>query len=255
MVTGGAQGIGRACVLALAGPDDDLALLDRDPARAERTVREVETRGSTAVAIACDVADSDSVADAFAAVRERFGRVDVLVNNAGRGGGARTEELAESEWDAIVDPCLKGTFLCTQQAARSMLASGRGGAIVNISSILGVIPMPTRAAYSAAKAGVIAFTKVVAAEWAREGIRVNAVAPGYIRTEGVVAAIEEGLLMEDRIAEWTPAGRLGSPEEVGAAVRFLASDEASLATGETLVLDGGYTSYGAWWPPAEARRG
>jgi NAD(P)-dependent dehydrogenase (short-subunit alcohol dehydrogenase family) len=254
VVTGGAQGIGRACALALAGPDADLALLDRDPARAEGTVAEVEGKGAGAVAIACDVADAESVARAFAAVHERFDRVDVLVNNAGRGGGARTEELAESEWDAIVDPCLKGTFLCTQQAARSILASGRGGSIVNISSMLGVMPMPTRAAYSAAKAGVIAFTKVVAAEWAREGIRVNAVAPGYIRTEGVSAAIDAGLLEEARIAEWTPSGRFGTPEEVAAAVRFLASAEASLATGETLVLDGGYTSYGAWWPPAEARR-
>jgi NAD(P)-dependent dehydrogenase (short-subunit alcohol dehydrogenase family) len=254
VVTGGNRGIGRACALALAGPDDDLVLLDRDPARAERTVGEVEAQGSRALVLECDVADADAVAHAFGVARERFERIDVLVNNAGRGGGARTEELAESEWDAIVDSCLKGTFLCTQQAARSMLESGHGGAIVNIASMLGVSPMPTRAAYSAAKAAVIAFTKVVAAEWAREGIRVNAVAPGYIRTEGVVAAIEDGLLDEERITEWTPSGRLGDPEEVGSAVRFLASAEASFATGETLVLDGGYTSYGAWWPPASARQ-
>jgi NAD(P)-dependent dehydrogenase (short-subunit alcohol dehydrogenase family) len=253
VVTGAGQGIGRACALALAELGTELVLLDLNPDSAASTAREVEARGAGAVAFECDVGDSESVALAFAAARERCGHFDVLVNNAGRGGGARTEELAESEWDAIVDSCLKGTFLCTQQAARSMLEGGRGGVIVNISSMLGVMPMPTRAAYSAAKAGVIAFTKVVAAEWAREGIRVNAVAPGYIRTEAIAAAIEGGLLDEERITEWTPSGRFGKPEEVGAAVRFLASEDASLATGETLVLDGGYTTYGAWWPPAVAR--
>jgi len=254
VVTGAGQGIGRACALSLADSASDLVLLDLNLATATSVAAEAEERGGRALALECDVSRADAVARAFAAAGERFEGIDVLVNNAGRGGGGRTEELAESEWDGIVDSCLKGTFLCTQHAARAMLAGGRGGAIVNVSSMLGVSPMPTRAAYSAAKAGVIAFTKVVAAEWAREGIRVNAVAPGYVRTEAIAAAIESGLLDEERITEWTPSGRLGDPAEVGAAVRFLASAEASLATGETMVLDGGYTAYGAWWPPASARQ-
>jgi NAD(P)-dependent dehydrogenase (short-subunit alcohol dehydrogenase family) len=253
VITGAGQGIGRACALALSDRSADLALLDLAVDRARRTAEEVESRGARALAYECDVTDAASVSRAFAAILERFGRIDVLVNNAGRGGGRRTEELSEDEWDAIVDSCLKGTFLCTQRAAQAMLVDGRGGVIVNMASMLGISPMPTRAAYSAAKAAVIAFTKVIAAEWARAGIRANAIAPGYVKTEGIVDAIDAGLLREDEITEWTPAGRLGEPAEVGEALRFLVSPASSYLTGHTLVLDGGYTSYGAWWPPARAR--
>jgi len=252
VVTGGAQGIGRACAERLAAEGARVALLDIDPAHAEATAAELSASAARSAGVACDVSSADSVADAFAQVHERFGRLDLLVNNAGVAIVGRTDTFPEASWDRVLDTLLKGTFLCSQQAGRAMIEQ-RSGTIVNVASMMGVTTFPNRAAYCSAKAGVVALTRVTANEWAPHGIRVNAVAPGYIRTPLIEQQIAAGAHEPDRIEEWTPLARMGTPEEVASAVRFLASDEAGFVTGHTLVIDGGFTAYGAWWPPAEQR--
>jgi NAD(P)-dependent dehydrogenase (short-subunit alcohol dehydrogenase family) len=244
VVTGGAQGIGAACAEALAADGAKLALLDLRYEDGEPEPDRLTLR--------CDVADARSVERAFAAVRERFGRVDVLVNNAGIGHAGATPALEEETWDRVIDVILKGTLLCSQHVGPAMVEQ-RSGAIVNVASMMGLTFFPNRAAYCSAKAGVIALTKVTANEWAPYGVRVNAVAPGYIRTAIFEDAVAAGVFQPERIEEWTPMARLGTVDEVAHAVRWLASDKASFVTGHALVIDGGFTSYGAWWPPAEAR--
>jgi NAD(P)-dependent dehydrogenase (short-subunit alcohol dehydrogenase family) len=172
----------------------------------------------------------------------------VLVNCAGGGTGGPTEELPTEEWDHIVDLCLKSAFLCSRTFFPDLREAGRPAAIVNFSSVLGVTFAPLSAAYCAAKAGVIAFTKVTAGEWARFGIRVNAVAPGYTETEGVAGSVAAGEFDPALVISRVPAGRFAQPDEIADAVSFLSSSEARFVTGHVLVVDGGFTSYGAAWP-------
>lgn len=251
VVTGGGQGLGYACATALARDGGRVALLDVVADRAERAAERLRAEGHEALATACDVTDAASVASAVERAATELGPIRVLVNNAGIGGIERTEDHDEEVWDRVVDISLKGTFLCSRAVGKRMIADGDGGAIVNMASIMGLTFMPTRAAYASAKAAIVAFTKVTAVEWARHGIRVNALAPGYVRTEGVQAAIDDGRFEEDQIVARIPAGRMGHPEEIGEAVRYLVSPQAGYVSGHVLVIDGGYTSYGAWWPPAE----
>jgi NAD(P)-dependent dehydrogenase (short-subunit alcohol dehydrogenase family) len=249
VVTGGARGIGHACAQALAEDGARVAVLDLDGPEAERVAAALPGDGA---GFACDVAVASDVARAFAQVRERFGRVDVLVNNAGTGDASPTEQVSEATWDRVIDVDLKGTLLCSQQAARMMIEQ-RAGVIVNVASMMGLTSFPNRAAYCSAKAGVIALTEVTAGEWAPHGIRVNAVAPGYVRTAAVEHAIAAGIHEPERIEQWTPLARMARPEEVAGAVRYLVSSAAAFVTGHTLVIDGGFSTYGAWWPPAEQR--
>ncbi len=252
VVTGGAQGIGRACAEMLVGEGAHVALLDLAREPADATAAELSASGGACVAVECDVASADDVGRAFERVRASFGRLDILVNNAGTGAADRTEDLPESSWDRVLDVTLKGTFLCSQHAGRAMIAQ-RSGAIVNIASMVGMTAFPNRAAYASAKAGVVALTKVTSNEWAPLGVRVNAVSPGYVRTSLVELAIAAGVHEPDRIEGRTPVARMGRPDEVAGAVRYLASDEAAFVTGHVLVIDGGFSTYQAWWPPAERR--
>jgi NAD(P)-dependent dehydrogenase (short-subunit alcohol dehydrogenase family) len=174
-----------------------------------------------------------------------LGRLDILVNNAGVVGPGPSEELSEAEWDRVVNVDLKAVFLCSQAAARTMLSQGRGK-IVSIASIAGWAGFPRRASYSASKAGVISLTQTLACEWAKRGVRVNAVGPGYTETEIIKQGAALGVLTVADIERRTPMGRLATPDEIARAVVFLASDEASYITGQTLFVDGGWTAYGMW---------
>jgi NAD(P)-dependent dehydrogenase (short-subunit alcohol dehydrogenase family) len=179
------------------------------------------------------------------AVTQKFQRLDVLVNNAGIGDqGVTTLEQSVEGFDRILDVHLRGTFLFSREAARTMIQQGCG-AIVNLSSITAFGGIPGRNAYAAAKAGISAMTRSMACEWAAKGLRINAVAPGYVRTELIKRLAESAVLDEEKINKRTPMGRMAEPIEIARAIRFLASDEASFITGTTLSVDGGWTAFGS----------
>jgi NAD(P)-dependent dehydrogenase (short-subunit alcohol dehydrogenase family) len=232
VVTGSTRGIGRAIALAFAREGADVVVNGRDQAAAEAVCAELRGLGARAVAQAADVGRVADARRLVAAAVDGFGRLDVLVNNAGLFSRRPALELDEADWDRLVDVNLKGAFFCAQAAARAML--GRGGAIVNVASDAawsgGLNPC---AHYAASKAGMLSITRSLAKELAPHGIRVNAIAPGMIETDmgGTAGATLAGLRI--------PLGRYGTPEEVAAAAVFLASDEASYVTGATLNLSGG----------------
>jgi 3-oxoacyl-[acyl-carrier protein] reductase len=200
------------------------------------------TLGKGAVGIGADLADPAGVDALFDGVESRFDRIDILVNNAGIPMVRESMELSLEDWRKTLDINLTAPLLCTQRAGRSMLAKG-GGNIVNIASVTAFAPFPKRLAYATTKAGLVMMTRVLAAEWA-PSIRVNAVAPGFIRTDLVLGLEREGKVDLKALEGRTPQRRLGSPEDVASACVFLVSDEAGFITGETLVSDGGWLSYG-----------
>jgi NAD(P)-dependent dehydrogenase (short-subunit alcohol dehydrogenase family) len=242
LVTGGAAGIGHATARALAASGHRVCLLDLDGELARHRAQEL---GAEHLGLACDVASEDEVSAAVAQVMGACGQIDVLVNNAGIGDqAAPTLRQSVDHFDKVLDTHLRGTFLMSREVARIMIANG-GGAIVNLCSITALAAIPGRNAYSAAKAGIAAMTRTMACEWARSGVRVNAVAPGYVRTELVQKLETEGALDTQRIAAHTPLGRLASPDEIAAVIAFLASSQASYVTGTTLNADGGWLALGA----------
>lgn len=242
IVTGGANGIGWATAQRFAQDGYSVVVADL---HAERARGRAEELGKTHLGIAADVAIEADVIALISACVERFGRLDVLVNNAGNSDQPYpTIEQNIDAFDRLVDIHLRGTFLACREAAKMMLAQ-RSGAIVNLGSIAGLAGIPQRNAYSAAKAGIVAMTRSLACEWAREGIRVNAVAPGYVATELVEALERNGQMNLQSIEKRTPMGRLARPDEIARAIGFLASDAASYITGTTLSVDGGWHAYGA----------
>jgi NAD(P)-dependent dehydrogenase (short-subunit alcohol dehydrogenase family) len=240
-ITGAASGIGAACAQRMAEEGARIAgfdLAQPDPAAWKR-VAEAAPDESFQIG---DVRDESAVSGAIAATVDRFGRLDILVNNAGTAGGGPVHMIDSAEWDRVIDVNLKGTFLCSKYAITQMLEQSGGGNVINIASVEGIEGFEGGSAYNASKGGVVLLTRNQAIDYGRRGIRVNAVCPGFIETPLMASTFVESLKGPlERVVEATQLGRMGRPEEIADAVVFLASDEASYITGQTLVVDGGYT--------------
>ena len=235
LVTGAARGLGRAIALKLAEAGADLALCDLDAAWLDETAGMVRALGRRAECYGMNVADAAGVAEGVKAIEKDFGKIDVLVNNAGITKDGLLMRMSEADWDAVLDVNLKGTFLCTKAAMRGMMKR-RSGSIVNVASIIGLIGNPGQANYAASKGGVIAFTKTVAKELASRNVRCNAVAPGFIRTAMTDKLDEE---IQAKMKALIPLARFGEPEDVADVVLFLAGDASSYVTGQTISTCGG----------------
>ncbi|GAB5374624.1 MAG: SDR family oxidoreductase [Acuticoccus sp.] len=245
VVTGAGSGIGAATAQALAEAGARVVVTDIDRAAAETTAQSLKSAGYAGEALTLDVRSEASVDAAADAVKARFGRVDILVNNAGIAHtNVAAEDTSDEHWRRHMDINLDGVFRCCRAFGRMMLDAG-SGSIINIGSMSGIIvnrPQP-QAFYNASKAGVHLLTKSLAAEWATRGVRINAVAPTYIETPLVRAALDADPAMATMWRDMTPTGRLGTPEEVAAVIVFLASDASSLMTGSVVVADAGYTCW------------
>jgi len=236
LVTGAARGIGRAIARALAQPGamiyiNDIALGEE----AAQTQREVEAQGAAAAALAFNVADAAQVERAFEEILKRSGRLDILVNNAGITRDNLVVRMKEEDWDLVLAVNLKGAYNCLKAASRPMIKQ-RYGRIINISSVVGLMGNAGQANYVASKAGLIGLTRAVARELASRNITVNAVAPGFIKTEMTEALPEKA---KAELQALIPLNRLGTPEEVAHAVAFLASDQAAYITGQVIQVNGG----------------
>ena len=236
LVTGASRGIGRAIALALAAEGADVAVnYAGSEAAAKEVAAEIEAMGRKAFVIQADIASTEASTAMIDAVVKEFGRIDVLVNNAGITRDGLLMRMKEEDWDAVITTNLKGVFSCTKAAIKYMMKQ-KSGKIVNISSIVGVMGNAGQANYCAAKAGVIGFTKATAKEVAARGIRVNAIAPGFIKTD-MTSVLPEKVV--EAMLAGIPLNRLGETEDIAKAVLFLASSDANYITGQTLHVDGG----------------
>jgi NAD(P)-dependent dehydrogenase (short-subunit alcohol dehydrogenase family) len=241
LVTGAARGIGRATALALAHAGADVALGLRDPATAGDLPDEIAALGRRALPLPMDVRDLDQVRAAVDATARHFGRLDILVNNAGLGPANPAELVTEADFDLTVDVNVKGLFFASQAAAQVMIKQGYGR-IVNLGSQAGAVALPTESVYCMTKAAVAHLTKCLAVEWGPHGITVNTVAPTFIRTDGTEPDLADPAFRADVVERIAALHRIGEPVDVTGAVIFLASSAASLVTGTTLLVDGGWTA-------------
>ena len=243
IVTGAASGIGLACAELLASSGAKVALVDVHPENLEKATKSVESKG-TARGYQLNVADTPAIASTFSRIRKDLGEVDILVCSAGIGPPRAAEDIHEAEWDTTFDVNSKGLFFCNQAVAIQSMIPRKTGSIVNIASITGLIAMPPpfmSAQYHASKASVIGITRQEAVEWARYNIRVNAIAPGFVKTPLTVPLIGDPKLSALAL-ESIPLGRFVTVEDTAAAICFLASDNAGMITGVTLPVDGGFTA-------------
>ena len=236
VVTGASRGIGRAIAVEMASPDTHVIVnYNSKPEAAEQTVSLIEKKGGAATAMHFDVADPEAVKKAFDRIVSDHGRIDVLVNNAGIAKDNLLALMKPAEWDLVMATNLRGAFLCSQAVVRPMMRR-RYGRIINVTSVVAATGNPGQCNYSAAKAGIIGLTKSLAREIVSRKITVNAVAPGYIETDMTSAIPQKA---REALLEQIPAGRPGAPEEVAAAVSFLASDVAGYITGQVIHVNGG----------------
>jgi NAD(P)-dependent dehydrogenase (short-subunit alcohol dehydrogenase family) len=245
VVTGGGLGIGRATCLLLAREGARVAVTDILEDEGRSAAEAIRALGREGAFFRLDVSDETEVREVFAEIRRAFGKIDVLVNNAGISGASRpTHEILEEEWDRVMAVNVKGVFFCTKHVIPSMREAG-GGSIINLSSIYGIIGAPDVPPYHASKGAIRSMTKTDALLYARENIRVNSVHPGFIWTPMVEehlksqGSVEEGRRALDALH---PVGRVGEPDDIAYAILYLASDEAKFVTGSELVVDGGYTA-------------
>lgn len=235
MVTGGSSGIGRAIALQFASEGADLVLLSNETTPLEDTANEIRAMGRKVLAITMDVSSTEEVESSVKAAQDEFGKIDILVNNAGITRDTLLIRMTDQDWDDVMRINLKGAFLMSRQVAKLMIKA-RCGAVINTASVIGLIGNAGQCNYAASKAGLIALTKSMAKELASRGIRVNAVAPGFIVSR-MTDALSEAL--REKMLEGIPMGRLGTPEDIARSVAFLASEDAAYITGQTLNISGG----------------
>jgi NAD(P)-dependent dehydrogenase (short-subunit alcohol dehydrogenase family) len=242
LVTGAARGLGRAISLALAHAGADVALGLRDVTTGGELAREIEAMGRGALPLQMDVLQQEQIFRGIDDTVDRFGRLNILVNNVGGGTTALAESVTEADFDLTLTLNVKATFFASQAAGRVMMRQKSGGRIINMSSQAGFAALPTESVYCASKAAVSHLTKCLAVEWGKYNITVNAVAPTFIRTPGTEEALADAAFRVDVIERIAGLHRIGEPMEVAGAVVFLASPAASLITGHTILIDGGWTA-------------
>jgi len=235
IITGAAQGIGREIALQMADAGASVGVADINIENAEATANEIRASGKKAMALQLDVSSAESVSNVFKKFLDDMGGIDILVNNAGITRDTLLLRMKEEDWDAVINVNLKGVFLCSKEAIKVM-AKNRYGKIINISSVVAFMGNPGQVNYSASKAGVIGLTKTMAREYANRGIRVNAVAPGFIQTAMTGALPED---VKEEMKKMIPLGQFGSTEDVASAVLFLASPESDYITGQVIHVNGG----------------
>jgi NAD(P)-dependent dehydrogenase (short-subunit alcohol dehydrogenase family) len=241
LVTGASYGIGQACAAGLARDGCDVVVTDLRADTLADTEARIKAEGRRSLALALDVRSQDNVEQAWAAAVRAFGRVDVLVNNAGVPLKRAALDMSREEWDGVLAVNITGAFFMSQQLGRHLVGAKRPGCIVNIASTFGVIGIAERAAYGVSKAAVAHLSKMLAIEWAEHGIRVNAVAPGSVETPSRAPGLADPVRRKAVMGR-IPLGRFGTAEEIAAAVCYLASPGAAFVTGHTLVVDGGTTA-------------
>ncbi len=235
IITGSARGIGYAIAESFAENQATVIILDLSQEAVDEAVQKIKDKGFKAAGFAANVTDSDAVGDLFKSIVKGFGKIDVLINNAGITKDGLLMKMKEADWDAVIEVNLKGTFICTQKVCRSMMKQ-RAGVILNIASVIGIMGNAGQSNYAASKGGIIAFTKSSAREFASRNIRVNAIAPGFIETEMTAKLPKE---IVEKYSQAIPLNRMGNAKDVANLCMFLASDESGYITGQTINVDGG----------------